>query len=121
MSLRTKVGTAAVAALSVLALAQPAQAAPVAPVTASLAEYCLWNNAAANFTTSVRAFGSSSRNAAFSVWRDNVKVGVFYAPRPGWWLETTPTGSHAYEVRDYAGTTTLAQLSPVTGGVCTPA
>lgn len=121
MSLRTKVGTAAVAALSLLALGQPAQAAPSVPPTASLGAYCLWNNAAANFTTSVRAFGSSSRNTAFSVWRDNVKVGVFYAPRPGWWLETTPAGSHSYQVRDYAGVTALATLGPVTGGVCTPA
>jgi hypothetical protein len=76
---------------------------------------------AGDVTTSVRAFGASRANAGFSVYLDGVKVGVFYAPRPGWWLSTVPTGDHSYEVRDYPGTTTLASLSPVTGGSCIPA
>ena len=69
----------------------------------------------------MRAFGSSGVNAGFSVYLDGVKVAVFYAPRPGWWLSTVPAGSHGYEVRNYAGTLTLATLTPVVGGSCVPA
>jgi hypothetical protein len=97
----------------------PAQAV-VAP-TASIYQYCLWNPPVADFTTSVRAFGTSSVNAGLSVYLDGVKMAVFYAPRPGWWLSTVPAGRHGYEVRNYAGTVTLAAMNPVVGGSCVPA
>mgnify|MGYP000908395396 CR=1 FL=1 len=114
---RSVLAAAGLAVGTVVALAAaPAQAA----VSASIYPYCLWNSGAGAFTTSVRAFGSSPTNTAFSVYRDGVKVAVFYAPRPGWWLETVPAGAHTYEVRNYAGSTTLASLGPVNGGVCTP-
>jgi len=123
VQVRTRFASAALAvtalAASVVATGVPAQAV-VAP-TASLYQYCLWNPAAADFTISVRAFGTSRTNAGFSVYLDGAKVAVFYAPRPGWWLSVVPTGDHTYEVRDYSGATTLATLGPVTGGSCVPA
>lgn len=115
---RALLASAALAAVACTGAGVPsAQAA----TSASLGQYCLWNSGAGDFRTSVRAFGSSTTNTAFSVYRDGVKVAVFYAPRPGWWLETTPSGSHAYEVRNAAGTVTLATLAPVVGGSCVPA